>query len=623
MMISIKIIKPILIVAVQFLIAANGVVRASAQQLIKPVDAQVINRGRTTARALVNSRDYDQAIILLTDLREKAPQYHDFSELLATVYLKTMQPGKAAELLEKELEKTPGRTGFVTILGKAYLDLGMKEKAHEIWHSILDEKMAHPLKYGIIADMEWSEGLFEEAINTLQEGSRHEKYYQQAMRKLVKYKSILGDHKGAFRNGLAFLDDAKNPVAENTDFLFDSYRAAGRRENDLFAVDSLSRLSEKNKRYFKMIAALLRIESEIFDGTLDSVIEMKLSDREIFYFTRILFRMKQRDHSDAYHRFTRSLLNEFIGRDPDSPMVPQLLFSSVESSIKGNYEKAHYSAQEGDSVIYLLDKVIDHRNGSSYRKGAALLKAKFQLERLYRPLDAFATLSDIRFDEVRGIREAERIRAFSLLASGERKKAEELLARLKSHPDTNVAVLGRFVSGNLYFLKGDFEKSIELLSALAEEHPSSEWANDALERAMVCKKAIKNDKESLKIYASATELELQGKFGKAAAALGFLVNDHRESVLYSRAVYYRATLLEKNGEKEKAEMELLDFSENNPLDDYAPRALEKLGSMVEAVDPVAASVFLGQVLERYPEYPFISRIREKYIALKKLKTVDE
>ena len=136
---------------------------------------------------------------------------------------------------------------------------------------------------------------------------------------------------------------------------------------------------------------------------------------------------------------------------------------------------------------------------------------------------------------------------------------------------------------------------------------------------MLTKKAINKDKESLKIYAAAVGMELRGEFDEAAAALDSLIRDFPGSSLLARAVYFKALMLEKGGNQNAAAEALLNFAEKYPLDDYAPKALERLGMITEADDPDSASVIFGQVMERYPEYPFISRIREKYITAKKAK----
>ena len=59
------------------------------------------------------------------------------------------------------------------------------------------------------------------------------------------------------------------------------------------------------------------------------------------------------------------------------------------------------------------------------------------------------------------------------------------------------------------------------------------------------------------------------------------------------------------------------LAERYPLHDLAPRALEELGGLSEREDPDGAIKQYGELMERYPDYPFMERVRERYIALGK------
>ncbi|MBN2070738.1 MAG: tetratricopeptide repeat protein [Candidatus Krumholzibacteriota bacterium] len=610
-------INMILVLIVFMAIPRVGMGQERSRAAMVPVDAKSINRERTRARELIRDGNFNDAIILLEELREKAPGFHDLAELLARAYIEIRAPEKAVFLLEEELGKTPGRTGFVTLLGKAYLDMGQREKAVEVWHGILGEKSSNPVNYSIIADLEWSEGLFENAIATLREGSRHAEYLQQALRKLIRYETILEYHDSAFRDGLALLEADKDPASERIDFLLDSFRRAGCREDHFSAVDSLSLVSEKNGRYFRIILALLHVENGDYEEAGSMIEDVGLTDSEALYFTQILFNAGDRSPTEKYNEFVGRFLNGFIYRYPQSPMVPQVMLLAAESRLDQYDREGEYSPVEGDSILSLLDRVIDHRHGASYRKKAALLKARFLGGSLYRHHEAMRTLAGIRFDSPGDIRESERIKAFSLLAVGGGDETAAAFIDLSSRADSNIAALGRYAGGMLHFLEGDYEKAIEELSVLAQNWPASEWANDALETAMIARKAIDSDRKSLDIYAVAVRMRLKGEFAGASDTLRSIVNRYPDSVLFARAVCFRGSMLERSSERGLAKKELARFVDKYPLDDCAPKALELLGQMMEKDDPDSASACFGALLERYPEYPFISRVREKYIALKK------
>ncbi|MBN2184770.1 MAG: tetratricopeptide repeat protein [Candidatus Krumholzibacteriota bacterium] len=612
-------IKKAILPAVLILCMGSVVIDASADEIKKPVSADMIKQGRSKAMELLAGRKFDEAVILLRELHEKAPQHHAFTELLADTYLRIREPEKAAELLEKGLKDFPGRTKYAEALGKAYLDMGQREKAVEVWHSILGENTVHPYDYVTIAGIEWEAGLFETAIVTLREGIRNGKYFQRAQQKLIKYETLLGDHDSAFRDGLIFLDAHDDPLAGNIDFLLESFRDSGRTEDHLSAVDSLAIVSENHRRFFTIVKGVLLVESRRYGEAEKVFREMELTDREMYFVLGLLFKMKENQGSGKFRDFEASLSDEFLRRNPESPVVPQVLLSIAESEIAAITEKGKISDRDADAVVSILDRVIGHRYGASYRKRAVLLKAGFLYYEMHRPAEALASLRGAEFTDIKDIRESARIEVLSLLAGGQKSKAGKRFAQLSSYPDSSIAALGRFAAGTLFFLTGEYQKSITELSGLAEDHPSSEWANDALDRAVLTKKAMADGKESLKIYSAAVQMELRGEFDKAAAALDSLIRDFPGSYLFAAAVYSRALLLEKGGNPHAAAEALLRFAEKYPLDDLAPKALEKYAVLIEAEYPDSASIIFGQVMERYPEYHFISRVREKYISSKKSK----
>jgi TolA-binding protein len=57
--------------------------------------------------------------------------------------------------------------------------------------------------------------------------------------------------------------------------------------------------------------------------------------------------------------------------------------------------------------------------------------------------------------------------------------------------------------------------------------------------------------------------------------------------------------------------------ESYPLHELAPRALERLAELAAQENPAEALSRYGTLMERYPEYPFMERVRERYVALGK------
>lgn len=576
-----------------------------------------ISRGRNEARVLIRERNFSEAIILLERLRGKVPEYHELAEMLSSCYLNAGRPQDAVTLLEKRLESSPGRIGYVTVLGRAYLDTGRKEKALETWHSILGGSERQAVYYRTISELEWAAGMYREAIETLRQGTKVKKYYQQYLKKIIMYEMILEDYDAAFMDELAFLDAREVPLSVRPTNLFDIFRVAGRPEKFLAVVDSLAENSENKRRFFEMLGVLLEIDMGRFGDGGKPLPEMELNDAEMYYFSGVVFGMKDRQGYESYHRLVDDLLARFTERYPGSPIAPQMMLAAANYRMN-MVVKQKAGGEEGfTAVLSLIDKVIEHPLGAAYSSAAFLLKAKVLQEYLYKSEEALVCLDRAGFVSKRGRLESESLRMKALLASDDLEKAKIRFEKLASEPDSSMAVLGRFGQGMLHYLSGEYEKSIAELSDLAEECPWSEWANDALETAMLTKSALEEGTGSLNLYALSEKEQSRGRFEAAARALDSLETAFPGSVILTRAVYMKGLVKEKAGKVDEARQILMGLVENHPMDDYAPRALEELGRMAEKASPDSAAVFYGRVLERYPEYPFIARIRRRYIALKK------
>jgi len=59
------------------------------------------------------------------------------------------------------------------------------------------------------------------------------------------------------------------------------------------------------------------------------------------------------------------------------------------------------------------------------------------------------------------------------------------------------------------------------------------------------------------------------------------------------------------------------LAERYPMSVYAPAALERLGDFVSSNRPEEALKQYRASIERYPDNPFISRVRRKYVNLSK------
>jgi len=262
-------------------------------------------------------------------------------------------------------------------------------------------------------------------------------------------------------------------------------------------------------------------------------------------------------------------------------------------------------------------------------------------EDLHRPDDALAELAAIPPRGGGGqTSAAQELRVRILLASGDRGAAAAALKRIAADPDTTVAYLGRYGLGRLAFLAGKYDESVKILSDLAEKHPSSAWANDALELAMDEKGAMPEGSGPLGLYRSAVFDRSRGELPAAADSLAEIGKRFPASYLAPRALFMKGEIEIDSaapaapaagspgvggrgpggpavGGLAAARADFTKLAESYPLHDLAPRSLERLAELEARENPGEAVAQYARLMELYPDYPFMERVRERYIELGK------
>jgi TolA-binding protein len=170
----------------------------------------------------------------------------------------------------------------------------------------------------------------------------------------------------------------------------------------------------------------------------------------------------------------------------------------------------------------------------------------------------------------------------------------------------------------LRFLAGEYDAAVDTLSALAKEHPGSDWANDALEIAMMIEELGHESRGALDHYREALVASGIGSLAAAVDSLHALTARFEGSALVPRAVFLRAELETRLGSLRAAEEDLELIAKRFPLHELAPRALERLGMLLERDRPEEAAARYAVIIERYPGDPFFERVRNRYLALRRV-----
>ena len=567
------------------------------------------------ATSLISQGRYRDAVLLLEPLLEKRPDLHIAAERLAGCYVEMGLAERAVAFLEERIALRPGHFPFAQLLGNAYLDLGERERAVEAWRGVLSDDPRFARNYGLVGRLMREAGFYEEAIETYKSGRVYDALYRPYTVEIIRLDRLLGRRETAFREAIELLGSGPGLNVGDVKLLAAIYGESGL-DGRLFAIAD-SAASENGGGRFDIARAVLLLEAGRY-GDAQRYIEGRsvLADREFYSFIRYLSGVWKDREEAGFVTFYRKALDEFLALYPRSPMAPEVMLVLAESLreealLGGNREELLLRA------LRTIDIVRDRHRRDPLRERAAILGASLLLEDLHRPLDALEALEGVEFKTVGFSRRAEEIRMTALVRAGDWDETDRRSELLAASGDSTKAAIGLYGKGTASFFRGEYGEAVELLSSLAETYPWSPWANDALETALLVKQALGEGSAPLDCYREALALRAAGSIRAASDSLGALIERHQDSALHPRALYERAELDILSGNGEKATRDLETLAEQYPLSDLAPRALERLAGLERTGDPERAEKLYEAILERYPDDPFLERVRRAYIALRR------
>lgn len=567
------------------------------------------------ANALIRERRYDEAVELLLAALESYPGDEAFAELLSMSYLRAGRPLEAVEFLEKQIARAPDRFAFVRDLGTAFLDAGLPDRAVAAWHSILDGTEGRAAYFCEVARLEWSAGMYDRAIETLREGKRFPSMTARCSAEILRLERMRGNFRTAFIEGLAGLESDPATGLHRAVPLIESFREAGNPAELIGAADSLAARGGAGAATLRMLAAVLRLESGDFPGARRYLDEARRGDVDanaLFQFVSHLLSRHGPGGGEALEAYLDEALGLFVSMHGASTMTARLYLDSAVRAARAAHGEGEEAAAAAGRALAYADSVLSHRHGRAYLEQAALIRARMLLERRFDPDGALETLDRARWLSPQTVAGAERIRMEALLAAGRWDEAHARFARLGSSPDSVFAAMGRYGEGMALFYRGEFSAARDTLAGLAERWPASEWANDALATAILVQQAEREGDGPLALLGAGLLAARAGRTTEAVDSLDALPARYPASILAPRALFEAADAHERAGNGEAARERLELVAERYPLDRHAPRALERIAMTLEDEDPAGAARWYALLMERYPQDPWATRVRERY-----------
>jgi tetratricopeptide (TPR) repeat protein len=561
------------------------------------------------------------AIPILERLTADNPRISAANEMLAGCYLREGRARDAAAFLERCLRQEPGQFVYARDLGRAYLDLGRREDAVAAWRGLLAGDVKSVTMYGQVAKMEQEAGLYDEAIETLRAGAAFKETAEYYSREIIRLERVIGRDEDAFRDALLLVARRRGAFEGEIRGVVEIFRESKAPGRLVASLDSMTVAGDDEAGVFRTLKTAFLIDAGRYDDARAHLFGPDASafrEDEIYALLAYMQRTSPAAYDARLASLREDLMRRFLDRFGSSPFAPHVRLMAAESMRESALRS---SGSERDRLLAetlaLCDAVKRIGIGSPYFDKASIMKAQVYFEDMHAGSEALAELSNVGRRSIDQRLEAEELRGRVLLASNDRAAAAAALGRLAADPDSSIALLGRFDLGRLAFLSGRYEESVKALSDLAEKSPSSPWANDALELAMDVKGALPEGSGALDLYRAAVLERSRGNGAAAIDSLAALEKRHPASSLAPRAIFMKGEI---EGESLAFDAARADYSrivEDYPLHELAPRALERLAEIDARDDRAAALARYGTLMERYPDYPFMERVRERYVALGK------
>jgi tetratricopeptide (TPR) repeat protein len=174
-----------------------------------------------------------------------------------------------------------------------------------------------------------------------------------------------------------------------------------------------------------------------------------------------------------------------------------------------------------------------------------------------------------------------------------------------------------FSLGEALYYEGEFDSAVVLFERVVNEHPQSEYVNDALARSVFVASAG-GDKESLQRFALAERLLYSREYDSAIEGFKSLLADEPESKVADDCVLRIAEALEGKRSYNEAIAAYRDLASLYPKSTLRPEAQRRIGELFaeRLGDKKTAIAELENVLLNYPDYVLSGTVRNRIEELK-------
>ena len=561
----------------------------------------VINDKITYARRLISDHQYEAAMVYLETLYEQEPDNSVIINLLRQSYDRLQLYPKTELLLQRQLDRFPSNFSLMVSLADIYAKQGRFEEADSAYKNAKDVIDGNnTVKFQILTQSMLGNSLYDETELNIK-----------AWRTEFADSTIL-----ALEMGMIFESQKKykEAVAEYYPLFNDTTRTGNEAEKK---VVSLLKFIDSEK----IVENWLLAQPDVYHnpGAVRILSNHYLSSAQMdraLEFTLIADSIEQKNGSEMIQFMTacnKRMMYEYslkmekmLGTKVSDPeIINRARFLTCEALVMtGQYR----------SALTEYDSLFATTQSSRYKADALYQSGLIWQEYLNNPDTAL-----LYFDSVTALPQAGFTSLFAQTAiplchlqKGDIQTAKSLYEQLKSQrgmtEDLKEEVDYQLAMINLFDKKIDSSRT--MFSKLMIDYPKGFYVNDALEMMKVIDEGSEAQ-DVLYNYSNYLLFDYQHQEDSAFAKLE-LIADNQSKVLADFALY-KMILRTFDKNDTTGTVGYIDrLNEDFPESYYLPYALKQKADILYSnkSDRDEAVIMYQELLERYPNYPFVSEIRE-------------
>ncbi len=491
---------------------------------------------------------------------------------LPRLYIKQGRFESAIQMLESQIERSPKNVVYRRMVADVYFNINREADGREQCEAILRFYPENEAMYRVVSAIYRDRRMFVDAAETLVRGRRALKKPELYTRSLADLYTTLGDGAAAAGEYLTLVDNQPRQFQIVDDRIEQLFEIQG--DAPILAV-----LTERSRSRSPSVETLkllgnYHIRRERPDEALEQYLKADAQGDDdgalLLEFAELVLREGHNAAAiSAYQGLMERTLSDQIARSASLGLADALLASDQINEATAAYglvKKRYPGTPEGWEADNRIGELLLTRYGDP--TGA---------------LKIFKRLAASPLDPARRVPIQFRI-AECHLARGSIEDAvaqyEAILDPAAPDPrDPDAIVRARYRLAELSLFQGELETAAETFTGIAEENPSSQYANDALQWSLLL--GANTQLEPMSVYARAILLHRQYRPEAALDAYKSILNDFPEAGICDLAILSVAGILDEIGKPHESIAAYRDLLNRYPASRHAPEAQERIARVFE------------------------------------------